>query len=99
MTPTPKEEKCNICGKTFKSKGGNMACLVMHAEGTCCHFNQEEVTFHPSVSIGIFEREELIDKALDSYPSESENKGYLVEGNTCPFCNGTGKVPNLSTPC
>lgn len=26
-------------------------------------------------------------------------RGYLVSGETCPFCHGTGKIPDQDVSC
>lgn len=41
----PTNRKCPRCGKTFVPNPArkNMACLVLHPEGQCCHYSETEV--------------------------------------------------------
>ena len=35
--------KCPVCGKTFTRRDPpSLTCLVIHPEGTCCHYGEEE---------------------------------------------------------
>ncbi len=35
--------KCSICGKTYCNPKIAKSCLVLHPEGQCCHYGEEEI--------------------------------------------------------
>ena len=37
--------QCDICGKYFLVQGeNNTRCCVIHSPGSCCHYNEKELT-------------------------------------------------------
>jgi len=45
VSPTGEAYTCSKCGKTFKpnSDKQGVSCLVLHLEGSCCHYSETEV--------------------------------------------------------
>ena len=35
---------CPVCQKYYTQNNGNMTCCVNHGPGTCCHFNEREIS-------------------------------------------------------
>ena len=52
--------QCGICKQIFLSTGHKLQCLVLHSPGSCCHFNEMNIS------------QELAQQAIDILQNNSK---------------------------